>query len=179
MGNCWRFINKSLIYTKTNPTTVPIGERRKPNPYDKPGFIRVDSVHQGDSDKQKGVYHVNLVDEVTQVEIMVAVEKISEYYLVPALVDALDQFPFTILNFHSDNGSEYINKKVSKLLNKRKIEQTKSRSRHISGYVFFYDFRKSGFVGTINVSSCGKFIVFHRNIVPKYGYGRLKYSFNC
>ena len=124
-----RFKDKSLVYTKTNPTTVPIGERRKPNPYDKPGFIRVDSVHQGDLDKQKGVYHINLVDEVTQVEIAVAVEKISEYYLIPALVDALDQFPFKILNFHSDNGSEYINKRVSKLLGKLQIEQTKSRSR--------------------------------------------------
>ncbi|MBZ5727998.1 MAG: hypothetical protein LAP87_23775 [Acidobacteriia bacterium] len=40
------------------------------------------------------------------------------------------QFPFEIRGFHSDNGSEFINYKVSKLLNKLLIEQTKSRPRH-------------------------------------------------
>ena len=39
--------------------------------------------------------------------------------------------PFAILGFHSDNGSEFINHQVAKLLNKLLIqEQTKSRSRH-------------------------------------------------
>lgn len=123
------FRSKSLVYTKTNPTKVSIGERRKPQPFGKPGFLRVDSVHQGDLDKQKGVYHINLVDEVTQGEVLVCVEKISEYFLIPALLSAFEQFPFKIINFHSDNGSEYINKTVAKLLNKLKITQTKSRSR--------------------------------------------------
>ena len=119
----------ALTYTKTNPTTVAIGMRMKPHPEGKPGYIRVDSVHQGDKDKQKGVYHINLVDEVTQAEIVVTVEGISEYFLIPVLEDALSQFPFHIINFHSDNGSEYINKTVARLLNKLMIEQTKSRSR--------------------------------------------------
>jgi transposase InsO family protein len=103
--------------------------RMKPRPEGKPGFIRVDSVHQGDKDKEKGVYHINLVDEVTQTEIVVTVEGISEYFLLPALEDALTQFSFRIINFHSDNGSEYLNKTVARLLNKLMIEQTKSRSR--------------------------------------------------
>lgn len=123
------YTSASLTYTKTNPTSVAIGMRMKPRPLGKPGFIRVDSVHQGDKDKEKGVYHINLVDEVTQSEIVVTVEGISEYFLTPALEDALTQFPFMIINFHSDNGSEYINKTVAKLLNKLMIEQTKSRSR--------------------------------------------------
>lgn len=121
--------SSSLTYTKTNPTSVSIGMRMKPCPEGKPGFIRVDSVHQGDLDKQKGVYHINLVDEVTQTEVVVTVEGISEYFLESALLDALTQFPFRIINFHSDNGSEYINKTVARLLNKLVIEQTKSRSR--------------------------------------------------
>ena len=120
----------SLTYTKTNPTPVDIGIRKRPQPDGKPGFLRVDSVHQGDLDKQKGVYHINLVDEVTQAEIVVTVEVISEQHLIPALEDALDQFPFRILGFHSDNGSEYINKRVAQLLQKLLIEQTKSRPRH-------------------------------------------------
>jgi len=56
----------SLTYTKTTPAKVDIGERRKPQPYGRPGFLRVDSVHQGDLDKDKGVYHIHFVDEVTQ-----------------------------------------------------------------------------------------------------------------
>ena len=42
----------------------------------------------------------------------------------------MEQFPFPILGFHSDNGSEFINHTVAKLLNKLLIEQTKSRPRH-------------------------------------------------
>ncbi len=118
------------FFTHTKPTAVPIGIRRKPDPQGRPGFLRVDTVHQGDYEGEKGVYHINLVDEMTQWEIVVAVEKISEHYLMPALEDALAQFPFVILGFHSDNGSEYINAVVARLLNKLLIQQTKSRARH-------------------------------------------------
>jgi len=121
--------SRSLTYTKTPTVSVAIGIRKKPRPEGKPGFLRVDSVHQGDLDKQKGVYHINLVDEVTQDEIVVTVEGISEEFLRPALEAALEDFPFVILGFHSDNGSEYLNKRVAELLQKLLIEQTKSRSR--------------------------------------------------
>ncbi len=120
---------KSLFYTKTNSVQRDIGIRKKPATFGKPGFVRVDSVHQGDFDKEKGVYHINLVDEVTQGEYMICVEGISEYFLIPLLEEILKSFPTKILGFHSDNGSEYINKTVSKLLNKMMVEQTKSRSR--------------------------------------------------
>ncbi len=42
----------------------------------------------------------------------------------------MEGFPFVVLNFHSDNGSEYINKRVARLLEKLRIDFTKSRSRH-------------------------------------------------
>lgn len=125
-----QYVSAALTYTKTQAVSTPIGLRKKPHPEGKPGYIRVDSVHQGDRDGEKGVYHINLVDEVTQWEIVGAVEKISEQYLVPLLEELISQFPFRILNFHSDNGSEYINKVVAELLNKLVISQTKSRSRH-------------------------------------------------
>ena len=89
----------------------------------------MDSVHQGDLDGIKGVYLINAVDEVTQFQAVFAVEHISEAYLLPVLAAMMDAFPFVILGFHSDNGSEYINHKVAKLLKKLLIEQTKSRSR--------------------------------------------------
>lgn len=116
-------------FDKTRPTRVNIGERRKPAPGGCPGYLRVDSVHQGDLDGIKGVYLINAVDEVTQFQAVFAVEHISEAYLLPVLAAMMDAFPFVIRGFHSDNGSEYINHKVAKLLEKLRIEQTKSRSR--------------------------------------------------
>jgi transposase InsO family protein len=123
------YTHKSLFYTKTNPVQRDIGIRKKPTPYGKPGYLRVDSVHQGDLDYEKGVYYVNLVDEVTQIEYVICVEGISEYFLLPLLEKILDIFPCKILGFHSDNGSEYINYQVARLLQKMMVEQTKSRSR--------------------------------------------------
>jgi len=114
-------------FEKTRPNRVGIGERRKPRPDGQPGFLRIDTVHQGDLDGVKGVYHINAVDEVTQWEVAVSVEKISEAYLMPALEKLLEGFPFVILGFHTDNGSEYINKRVAHLLEKLRIEQTRSR----------------------------------------------------
>lgn len=125
-----QYVSGALTYNPTPTTKVNIGERGKPRPLGKPGFIRVDSVHQGDLDKQKGVYHINLTDEVTQWEVIGCVEGISERFMLPVLEDAISQFPFKIINFHSDNGSEYINRKVADLLNRLLIKQTKSRSRH-------------------------------------------------
>ena len=55
---------------------------------------------------------------------------ISEAFLLPVLELVMEQFPFVIEGFHSDNGSEYVNHKAAKLLEKLRIEQTKSRSRH-------------------------------------------------
>lgn len=124
-----QYASHAVTFTRTNPTTVPIGERRKPYPDGKPGYIRVDSVHQGDQDKEKGVYHINLVDEVTQWELVGCVEGISEHFLAPLLELLIEQFPFRVIELHSDNGSEYINKTVAALLQKLFIAQTKSRPR--------------------------------------------------
>ncbi len=66
---------------------------------------------------------------MTQAEYVGCVKIISEYFLLPLLEELLKTFPFKILGFHSDNGSEYINYQVSKMLQKMLIEQTKSRSR--------------------------------------------------
>jgi transposase InsO family protein len=124
-----RYRERRLNYTKTRPTTVAIGERRKPEPRGQPGYLRLDTVHQGDTAEAKGVYHINAVDEVTQWQIAGATPRISELYLVPLLKGILRQFPFRILGFHTDNGSEFINRTVAELLNKLLIEQTKSRPR--------------------------------------------------
>lgn len=125
-----QYVSHSLTVKKTNPIKILIGQRMKPVNNGMPGYLRVDTVHQGDMEKEKGVYHINIIDEVLQWEIVGCVERISEEYLRPLLEDLLNQFPYVILNFHSDNGSEYINKVVARLLNKLMIKQTKSRARH-------------------------------------------------
>ena len=138
VAHIYRFRNseayrkRNASYQPTRPSPIPIGERRKPRPAGRPGYLRIDTVHQGDRDGVKGVYHINAVDEVTQWEIVAAVPQISERWLIPVLEQMLDQFPFVIRGFHSDNGSEFINYTVARLLEKLLIEQTKSRA-HRSG----------------------------------------------
>ena len=127
-SNTYRGITRR--YTKTKPVVSRIGERARPDPKGQPGHIRIDTVHQGDLNGQKGVYHINAVDEVTQWETVASVERISEAYLVPVLETMLLQFPFITRGFHSDNGSEFVNRTVARLLNKMLIRFTKSRPRH-------------------------------------------------
>jgi transposase InsO family protein len=119
---------QSAVYQPTRPTPVAIGERRKPDPQGRPGFLRIDTVHQGDWDGNKGVYHINAVDTVTQWQVVGCTSKISEAFLLPVLEAILHQFPFVILGLHADNGSEYINYTVAKLLEKMLAEFTKSRA---------------------------------------------------
>jgi len=76
------------------------------------------------------VYHINTVDEVTQWEVIGGVEKITDEYLLPLLEKMIASYPFQIINFHADNGSEYINQKVAEMLNKLLIQFTKGRPRH-------------------------------------------------
>ena len=131
-SHIYRSITKR--FTKTRPAVVKIGERARPDPGGRPGYIRIDTVHQGNLNGQKEVYHINAVDEVTQWQIVASGERISETYLVPALESMLSPtlsgFPFFITGFHSDNGSEFINHTVAKLLNKLLIRFTKCRARH-------------------------------------------------
>jgi transposase InsO family protein len=121
---------RRIVFQKTRPVQVTIGERRRPDPQGRPGYLRIDTVHQGDLEGAKGVYHINAVDEVTQWQVVGAAAYISEAWLIPVLEAMLRQFPFGILGFHSDNGSEFINHTVAQLLNKLLVEQTKSRPRH-------------------------------------------------
>ncbi len=124
-----RYRERRLNYIKTRPTAVQIGERRKPEPQGQPGYLRLDTVHQGDQPDAKGVYHINAVDEVTQWQVAGSTPRISEAYLKPVLEQMMRQFPFRILGFHTDNGSEFINRTVAELLEKLRIEQTRSRPR--------------------------------------------------
>ena len=123
-----RYRKHAAVFEPTRPTRVSIAERRRPEPQGRPGFLRVDTVHQGDWDGAKGVYHINAVDTVTQWQVIGCASKISEQFLMPVLETILHQFPFRILGFHADNGSEFINHTVAGMLGKLLIEFTKSRA---------------------------------------------------
>jgi transposase InsO family protein len=170
--------NITKRYMKTKPAVVKIAERARPDPGGRPGYIRIDTVHQGDCNGERGVYHINAVDEVTQWESVASVEKISENYLVPVLESLLAGFPFVIRGFHSDNGSEFINKTVAGLLNKLLIRFTKSRPRHTNdnglveskngsvvrkqlGYVYIPQ-AFAGVLNQYNQSFMNVYINFHR-----------------
>lgn len=126
-----RYRQMSGLRGKTRPSGVSIAERRRPEPNGRPGYVRVDTVHQGDhADGSKGVYHINSVDAVLQWEVVGSVARIQDALLRPLLESMLGQFPFRILGFHADNGSEYINHQVAAMLNRLVVEFTKSRSHH-------------------------------------------------
>ncbi len=147
-----RYKEEALYIGKTKPVNTPIGERRKPEPNGVPGFLRVDTVHQGDSEDAKGVYHVNMVDEVLQWEVIMAVEQISESCMEEALTQAFPLFACRTRNYHSDNGGESINYRVAALLKKLTVLQTKSRPRHSND---------NGLVETKNGSIIRKHMGYH------------------
>jgi hypothetical protein len=123
----YRKIRVSMQHTRARQ--VSIAERRRPDPKGKAGYLRVDTVHQGQHDGRPGVYHINAVDTVTQWQVVGCTETISERHLIPVLEAMLHQFPFRILGFHCDNGSEFLNHTVVRLLNKLLVEEfTKSRA---------------------------------------------------
>src|SRR2546427_6729526 len=111
----------------TQARQVSIAQRRKPDPRGRPGYLRADTVHQGNHDGQAGLYHINAVDTVTQWQVVGCVETISERHLIPVLEAMLHQFPFLLLGFHCDNGSEVFNSILAPLLRKHLMGVTKMR----------------------------------------------------
>ena len=123
--------NVRQVIQPARPTRVAIGERQPPDSNGEPGHLRVDTVHQGDQNGIKGVYHINLVDEATHWAFIGTVPKITKHYMEPMLEQAITSYPFAIIGFHSDNGSEFINHTVKDLQLKLHVDTfTKSRPRH-------------------------------------------------
>ena len=126
-----RYRFRNLVHTKTHSDrkAAAIAVRRAPVPENRPGFIRIDSVHQGNLRGHRGLYHVNAVDCVTQWEVVATVPTLAREHMLPVLRAMLEQFPFKVLGFHSDGGSEYVNYQVAKMLEQERIAFTRSRPR--------------------------------------------------
>ena len=112
------YVAAPKVRLKTQAAPVGIGLRRAPEPNGRLGYVRVETVHQGGRDGEKGLYLINLADQVTQFEFIGAVAGISERFLAPLLEGLLRSFPFPMRGFHADHGSEYVNHRVAELLNK-------------------------------------------------------------
>ena len=97
----------------TQARQAGIAERRKPDPRGRPGYLLVDTVHLGNHDGEAGLFHIHAVDTVTQRQVVGCVETISERHLIPVPIAMLHPFPFLLLGFHCDNGSEFINRIVA------------------------------------------------------------------
>lgn len=119
---------QGVVWEVTRASQVTVAERRRPEPEGQPGWLRVDAVHQGDWDGHKGVYHINAVDTVTQWQVIGCASRISHEYLKPVLEAMLHQFPFQLRGFHADNGSEFINWDVARMLEALHLDFTKSRA---------------------------------------------------
>src|SRR5450631_4153078 len=186
-------LRQSSVYRKrrvrvqpTQSRQIPIGERRKPDPKGKPGYLRVDTVHQGNHDGKAGVYHINAVDTVTQWQAIGCVETISEHHMIPVLEAILHQFPFRILGFHCDNGSEFINQNVARMLEKLLVEFTKSRAYRTTDNALVEGkngaiVRKHigyGFIGSDHAAAIQRFYTAHFNSYLNFhrpcGYAVLK-----
>ncbi len=56
-------------------------------------------------------------------------QTIAENHLLPVIEQMLAQFPFEMLGLHADNGSEHENHRVAQMLDKLRVEFTRSRPR--------------------------------------------------
>ena len=108
-------------HTKTRARRVGIGERRKPGQRGKPGYLRADTVHQGNTSTREGPCHIDAAGAVAQWQIVGCCPTIPEGHLIPVSEAMPHQFPFRIQGFHSDNGSEFLNARVEKLLPKPRV----------------------------------------------------------
>ena len=116
-------------HTKTRARGVGLGERRKPSQRGQPGYLRVDTVPQGDTSTRQGLYHLHAVDALTQGQIGGCCKTISESHWIPVLEAMLHPFPFLIQGFPSDHGWEFLKCRVEKLWHKLLLgEFTKSRA---------------------------------------------------
>jgi hypothetical protein len=132
LRNSVGYRQRAAEFTQTKPAGVAIGERRRPDPGGRPGYLRIDTVHQGDWDGVKGVYHLNAVDEVTQWEVLGCVERITEEHVLPVIEAMLHQFPFLVIELHADNGSEFVNHPLYQLLKRCAVKFTRSRPNRTS-----------------------------------------------
>jgi len=93
-----------------------------------PGFLEVDTVaHCGPTLKGEFARSVSLTDVVTGWTQVIAIRNNARRWMLEALDQAIDLFPFPIQGLDCDNGSEFINHDVINWAGHRDIFFTRSR----------------------------------------------------
>ena len=78
MRNSAPYRAKRIVKNRTVPVKVVKIEMRKASaPEDRRGFIRIDSVYQGDLDGGKGALNINAVDCVTQWDVVATAQGLT------------------------------------------------------------------------------------------------------
>jgi len=100
-------------------------------PSDAFGCLEVDSVFHAGAET-RGQFAVTL--DVTEIETgwteLAAVPNLAQVWTERALKRILRQLPFTARELHSDNGSEFINRRLAQLTRQLKLYHTRSRALH-------------------------------------------------
>ena len=121
---------RHTTYQPTRPTPIPIGERRKPDPHGRPGYLRIDTVHQ-ETEMRQGVVSHQRRGSSHAMQVVGATPHISEAWLLPVLEAMLEQFPFRI-------PAAFIPtmQRVHQLSSFRFIEQTPDRADQVAATSF-------------------------------------------
>jgi len=97
-------------------------------PPTRPGVIEADTVaHCGPTFVGEFARTLTMTDLVTGWTENTSIRNNASKWIVHAVTDLQGMFPFPLLVFDSDNGSEFINHDVADWLQQRDIEQTRSR----------------------------------------------------
>ena len=89
-----------------HPVPWTTGERWRPGPFEQPGHVRVVAALQPDLPGRRALYHLILVDEVTQFQFVQSVEDLAPPALGPCLATVREAFPFGLRGFHAGPGAE-------------------------------------------------------------------------
>jgi hypothetical protein len=113
----------------TRSRSMAISERRRPQPDGQPGYLRVDSVHQGDWEGIKGLFVINMVDAVTHVRARHRRRAYQRTLPHPGAAAGTRRIPVrdSLLPFRQRLGVHQ--PQLAQMLDKLRIEFTKSRAR--------------------------------------------------
>jgi Integrase core domain len=98
---------------------------------DRPGFVEVDLVgHDGGNLRGEHAYTLTVTDIATGWTEVRAVRNKAQKWVLAALTDIVEQFPFPVLGIDSDNGTEFINAHLLTYCTQHQITFTRSRPGH-------------------------------------------------
>ena len=100
----------------TQPLRLPNRQRWRPQPFARPGHVRVATVQSVDTDPFGNLYLIELADEATAFRVVQAVAHLDTSHLIPAIHTLRRDFPFTVVGFHVARDSKPAERRVATLL---------------------------------------------------------------